>query len=130
MAEAVVRRRGTTTAIWVLRGFLALIFVFVGAVKFPGDPRSVWVHIFELIGFGQWFRIVTAIVECVGGVLLLVPRATPIAVLLLAPSMIGALLVHIFAVGVGRPTVVVLLLLAGVLLIGWNWRQSDPHRSP
>ena len=124
MVDAVVRRsRGTVAAVWALRGFLALVFVFVGAVKFPGDPRSAWVHIFGLIGFGQWFRVVTAIVECVGGLLLLVPAATPIAVALLAPSMIGALLVHIFVVGVGRPSVVVLVLLSGVLLVGWTWRR-------
>jgi putative oxidoreductase len=123
MVEAVLpRSRGWVALLWVLRGFLALAFLFVGAVKFPGDPRSVWVHIFDLIGFGQWFRVVTAIVECAGGLLLLVPRATPIAVGLLAPAMVGALLVHIFVVGVGRPSVAVLVLLSGVLLIAWSWR--------
>ena len=124
MAEAVVaRRRGAAAAVWLLRGFLALVFFYIGVIKFPGDSRP-WVRIFDMIGFGQWFRIVTAIVECVGGLLLLAPGATPIAVALLAPAMIGALLVHIFIVGVGPPSVVVLLLLSGVLLIGWNWRRS------
>jgi putative oxidoreductase len=125
MADAVLTRsRGSVVAIWLLRGFLALLFIFVGAIKFPGDPRSAWVHIFGLIGFGQWFRVATAIIECVGGVLLLVPRATPIAVALLAPTMVGALLVHIFVVGIGRPSVAVLVLLSGVLLIGWTWSKT------
>jgi uncharacterized membrane protein YphA (DoxX/SURF4 family) len=118
------RSRGAVVAIWALRLFLALVFIFVGAVKFPGDPRSGWVRIFGLIGFGQWFRVVTAIVECAGGLLLLVPAATPIAVGLLAPAMIGALLVHIFVVGVGRQSVAVLVLLSGVLLVGWSWRRQ------
>jgi uncharacterized membrane protein YphA (DoxX/SURF4 family) len=124
MAEAVVARsRGSIAAVWLLRGFLALVFFYIGMIKFPADSRP-WVRIFDQIGFGQWFRIVTAIVECAGGLLLLVPRATPIAVALLAPAMIGALLVHIFVVGIGPPSVVVLLLLSGVLMIGWSWRRS------
>ena len=124
MADAILTRsRGAGALIWLLRGLLALVFFFVGWRKFPGDPRSAWVHIFALIGLGQWFRMVTAVVECVGGLLLLIPRATPIAVALLVPTMIGALLVHIFVVGIGRPSVVVLILMSGVLFIGWSWRR-------
>jgi hypothetical protein len=86
MAEALLtRRRGARSVIWLLRGFLALVFVFVGAVKLPGGEGSPWVHIFGLIGFGQWFRIVT-----------------------------------------GRPSIVVLILLGGVLWIAWHWRRSSP----
>lgn len=127
MAEAAPkRRRGFTALIWGLRGFLALVFILVGWPKFSGDPLSLWVRIFDLIGFGQWFRVLTAVVECLGGVLLLVPRATPIAVALLVPTMIGALLVHIFVVGIGPQSAAAMVLMSGVLLIGWSWRRSRP----
>jgi putative oxidoreductase len=105
---------------WALRIPLALIFLFVGVIKFPANPGSPWVRIFDLIGFGQWFRYFTAVVETLAGVLLLVPRATPIAVFLVAASMIGAILVHIFVVGLGPPTVIVTLLLLAGLAIGWR----------
>jgi uncharacterized membrane protein YphA (DoxX/SURF4 family) len=110
--------------IWIPRILLAAFFIFFGVVKFPSDPRSLWVHIFELIGFGQWFRVVTAVVETVGGALLLVPRATPIAVVLLVPTMIGALLTHVFVVGIGRQSVLATVLMLGVLGVGWHYRRS------
>lgn len=59
---------------------------------------------------------------------MLIPPATPIAVVLLAPTMIGALLVHIFVVGIGPQSVVALVLLTGVLMVGWSWRRS--HERP
>lgn len=110
--------------IWIPRILLAVLFIFFGVVKLPSDPRSLWVHIFELIGFGQWFRVVTAVIETVGGMLLLVPRATPIAVALLVPTMIGALLTHVFVVGIGRQSVLASILMLGVLGIGWGYRKS------
>jgi len=63
MAETVVARgRAMAVLIWTLRVLLAVLFFYLGWIKFPADSRP-WVRIFELIGFGQWFRIVTAIVE-------------------------------------------------------------------
>ena len=43
----------------------------------------------------------------VGGMLMIVPSATLVSGLLLASAMVGALLVHIFVIGVGVQTVVV-----------------------
>jgi putative oxidoreductase len=112
-------------AIWTLRIILALAFLFFGLIKFPAGDGSLWVHIFNLIGIGQWFRYFTGAVEAVGGLMLLVPRATPIAVALLAPTMVGALLTHVLLVGLQPASVVVLILLAAVLVIGWNQRAEQ-----
>ena len=99
---------------------LAAVFVLVGSIKFPTGPGSPWVRIFDLIGFGQWFRYFTAAYEVLAGILLLVPRATPAASFMVVSSMIGAILVHIFVVGLGPPTIVVaLLMLAGM----WVYRR-------
>ena len=84
---------------WGLRIVLALAFTFFGLQKFPSG--TMWVRLFARIGVGQWFRYVTGVVEVVGGILLLVPRATIPAVGLLVCTMIGALLVHVFVVGLG-----------------------------
>lgn len=109
--------------IWPLRIVLALAFVFFGVVKFPSDPGSPWVHVFEMIGVGQWFRYCTGIIELAGGILLLVPRATYAAVVMLASAMVGALLTHIVLMGLQPASVVVVVLLLGVVTIGWRYRS-------
>lgn len=111
---------------WGLRLFLTLVFVYAGLEKFPSAPDAMWVKVFADIGFGQWFRYFTGIVEVVGGCLVLVPRATSIAVPLLACTMVGALVVHVMVVGTGPQTVAVSVLLAALLVI-WvlHRRQSS-----
>jgi putative oxidoreductase len=113
------RTRRLDAAVWVLRIALASIFIVVGFVKIPGSIHPMWVRLFARIGFGQWFRYVTALVEIVGGMLMLVPSATFVSVGLLASTMVGALLVHIFIIGVGLQTAVVLALLSGIIAVGW-----------
>ena len=117
-----VRSRERKIAEWGLRLFLALAFVFAGVQKFPSAPNAMWVRIYADIGLGQWFRYFTGIVEVLGGVLLLVLTATVVAVPLLVCTMVGALIVHVVVVGIGRPTVAVFILLAGLLAL-WTKRR-------
>ena len=123
MTAADRRARRLDAAVWGLRIALALIFIVVGFVKIPGSIHPMWVRLFERIGFGQWFRYVTALVEIVGGMLMLVPAATLVSVALLASAMVGALLVHIFIIGIGFQTVVVLALLSGVTAVMISQRR-------
>jgi putative oxidoreductase len=85
----------------------------------------MWVRLFARIGFGQWLRYATGIVEAGGGLLLLISQATVVAVPLLTCTMIGALLVHVFIVGVGPQSVAVAVLLVGVVAIGWRRRRRS-----
>ena len=117
MTAAERRARRLDTAVWMLRIVLALIFIVVGFVKIPGSIHPMWVRLFERIGFGQWFRYFTALTEIVGGMLMVLPSATWVATSLLAGTMVGALLVHIFVIGTGPQTVVVLALLAGIVAV-------------
>jgi uncharacterized membrane protein YphA (DoxX/SURF4 family) len=103
---------------WGLRLFLTLVFVYAGLEKFPSAPDAMWVKVFADIGFGQWFRYFTGVVEVVGGCLLLVPWATAIAVPLLVCTMVVAILVHLMVVGIGPQTVAVGVLIAA-LLVTW-----------
>lgn len=106
---------------WALRLFLALVFVAAGLDKFMGP---MWVRVFNDIGFGQWFRYFTGVVEVLGGVLLLVPRATPVAVPLLVCTMAGAILVHVTVVGIGPQTIAVSVLIAALLGLWLLARRS------
>ena len=104
-----------------MRVILALVFVAAGLDKFLG---AMWVRVFNDIGFGQWFRYVTGIVEVLGGCLLLVPRATVVAVPVLVCTMAGALLVHLTVVGVGPQTVAVGVLQAALVAVWLLHRRS------
>ena len=63
---------------WGLRLLVAAVFLYEGTDKF--GSRRLWIRLFADIGIGQWFRYATGIVEVVGGVLMLIPRATTMAV--------------------------------------------------
>ena len=124
MTIAERRARRIDAAVWILRVALASIFVIVGFVKIPGSIHPMWVRLFERIGFGQWFRYFTALMEIVGGMLMIVPSATMVSGLFLASTMVGALLVHISVIGVGVQTVVVGTLLSGISAVMWHHRGN------
>ena len=107
---------------WALRLFVAAVFVFEGADKF--GSRRLWIRLFADIGIGQWFRYATGIVEVVGGVLMLIPKATTMAVAMLACTMVGAFLAHVFVIGIGPQSVLVAFLLTLILTVGWRWRAA------
>jgi uncharacterized membrane protein len=124
MTAAERRARRLDAAVWILRITLASIFVVIGFVKIPGSMHPMWVRLFERIGLGQWFRYVTALVEIVGGMLMVIPSATPVSVALLASAMLGALLVHVFIIGIGFQTIVVLALLSGITAVKISDRRK------
>ena len=123
-APPVRRSKLLTTAIWIVRVLLFAVFLLQGLDKFGSRP--LWIQIFEQIGWGQWFRYFTGIVETAGAVAMLVPALTPVAVLLLGSAMVGALLTHVLVVGIGPATVTVAILLGLILVIGWSWRSARP----
>jgi putative oxidoreductase len=112
---------------WALRVFLALIFVAAGVDKFMGP---MWVKVFNDIGFGQWFRYFTGVIEVLGGLLLLIRPATIIAVPVLICTMLGAVLVHVTVVGIGFPTIAVSVLLAALLGLGLSYRRARARQIP
>jgi len=60
------------------------------------------VGLFNAIGIGQWFRYLTGTLEVVGAILLLIPRISGLAALMLAGIMICAVVTHVLIVG-GSP---------------------------
>ena len=103
---------------WALRLFVAAVFLFEGTDKF--GSRRLWIRLFTDIGIGQWFRSATGAIEIIGGILILIPRATKIAVAMLACTMVGAFLAHVFVIGVGPQSVIVAVLLTAILTVGWR----------
>jgi putative oxidoreductase len=101
--------------LWTLQIASAGMFLFVGTLKLAGGPDLV--SLFDAIGIGQWFRYLTGTIEVVSAVLLLVPTLAFYGALLLVPTMVGAVITHLFIVG-GSPLPATLFLLA-TATIAW-----------
>jgi len=96
------------------------VFLAAGGAKLAGVPMMV--GIFDQIGLGQWFRVVTGLVEAVGAIAPLVPATTAFAALLLAITMVFAVLTHLFVIG-GSPAPAATLLIVNAANV-WLRRDS------
>lgn len=125
------RRRILLTAI---RLFAAFAFLLAGGLKLIGIPMMV--SGFEHVGLGQWFRYATGAIEVGGALLLLTPRFAGAAALLLAATMVGAIVAHLTVVpGSPLPAAVLLVLCATIAwfhrvrtlaLLGWAPNRQVP----
>ena len=101
---------------WLLRSAVAGVFIWIGKGKF--QAHSEWVVIFDRIGFGQWFRYFTGIVQVCGGVLVLIPRTFVVGILMLMCSMAGAMAAWIFFLGVPLAAIIPGSIFVGLLFVG------------
>ena len=102
---------------WVRTSELVLgaIFITAGIVKASGI--AFMVELFTSLGFGQWLRYVTALVELTGGALLLSGRLQYLAALALAVIMVGATDASI--VVFDRSPIPPALTLLALLVVAW-----------
>lgn len=103
---------------------LAVLFIVAGTVKLAGHPFMV--ALFTDLGFGQWLRYVTGLVELTGGLSLLRGRRQYLAALALAVIMVGATDASI--VVFDRSPIPPLLTLIALLTIAWLRRPSNESR--
>jgi putative oxidoreductase len=99
---------------WTLQGIVAAAFLAAGFAKLAGVPFMV--DVFTQIGLGQWFRIVTGVVEVAGAVALLIPGLASIGALWLGGTMVGAVATHLFVLHTSPAPAVVLGLLNAVVV--------------
>ncbi len=107
---------------WVELG-LGALFVVAGLVKASGVPFLV--ELFTSLGFGQWLRFLTAVIEMTGGALLLTGRFQYLASLALAVVMVGATDASI--VVFDRSPVPPLLTLMALLVVAWMRHPSGAN---
>lgn len=108
----------------VIQGILGLGFIMFGLSKF----NSKMVEEFKRYRLPQWFRIITGIVELVGAGLLISgvwnANHAALGALILAGTMLGAILTHIVRVGdpVSKafPSIVLFFLTLIVLLLNFG----------
>ena len=118
------RSRAATAVLWAAQIATAAMFLFAGTLKLTGAPMMV--AMFGVIGIGQWFRYLTGSIEVVSAILLLIRSLALFGALLLIPTMVGAVLTHLFIVG-GSPAIPI-VLLALTIAIAWT-RRIQPRRS-
>jgi putative oxidoreductase len=109
---------------WVLCVLAAAEFLYAGGLKLVSAPIEV--NMFTAIGWGQWFRYFTAVLEVLGAIGLLIRRRSRGAALLLSLVMLGAITFHLTALrhtpGMNNPTTAIVTLV--VLLAIARLRRS------
>jgi uncharacterized membrane protein YphA (DoxX/SURF4 family) len=105
--------RVRTAGLWVLQLGAAGMFLMAGGSKLAGAPEMV--GLFDVIGMGQWFRYLTGAIEVGAALMLLVPPLAFYGAALLVPTMIGAIIAHLFILGGSVMPALVLLLAVGTV---------------
>ena len=127
VAVKVASGRVLNLTLWILQGFLAVVFIYSGASKL--SPHGMfWIELFARIGIGQWFRYFAGGLEVICAVLLLIPRTSAIAAALLACTMAGAILVHLFILRDGYAAVFPGLPLLILVAVAWKRRLASRRR--
>jgi uncharacterized membrane protein YphA (DoxX/SURF4 family) len=108
-----------------IRISVALVFLLTGVDKFLPSPE--WDQVFKAIGWGDWFRYFTGIVEMAGGLMFLLPATTAVGASLLVATMIGAMTFHIVVLRQPANILFPGAYLLGVLLAYHMLRSKEPH---
>jgi uncharacterized membrane protein YphA (DoxX/SURF4 family) len=108
---------------WILRVATAVLFVSLGRSKF--DPSSYWIKLFDQIGFGEWFRYTTGVLQIAGAILVLVPRTFLVGIALLGSTMAGAAAIWIVRLGSPGSAIIPAIVLAGLVGIGVHGARVD-----
>jgi uncharacterized membrane protein YphA (DoxX/SURF4 family) len=104
------RRIGT----WTLQAVVAAVFFAAGMAKLAGVPFEV--QSFAQIGLGQWFRIVTGMVQIVGAVALVYPGLAAIGGLWLGFNMFCAAVVCLVVLHTNPAPAIILALLNALIV--------------
>lgn len=112
--------RWETVLVWTAQLALAAMLLAGGTAMLMNDPRMI--EVFGTIGYGQGIRSVAGAVELGAGLALLHPATAIVGALLAAPTLLGAIGVHVFLLGDSPATATVLLLLASA--IAWVRRPQ------
>jgi len=99
---------------WTVQAIVAAAFLAAGSAKLAGVPFMV--DLFNQIGLGQWFRVVTGALEVTGAVALLIPGLASIGALWLGGTMVGAVATHLFVLHTSPVPAIVLGLLNTAIL--------------
>lgn len=84
--------------LWIVKFIVVIILVQTLFFKFTGAEESV--YIFTKLGIEPFGRIGSGIAELLASILILIPRTTLLGALLALGTMLGAIVSHLFVLGV------------------------------
>ncbi len=121
MTDAAPRK--SRIAIGVLRALLAVAFLAIGGAKLTGSLGTV--GSFAQLGWGQWFRYLTGLLDIAGALLLFAPAWTCYGALLLACT-IGTATVLSVLLPLHQNPLVPLVLTSLAATLAWLTRRRRP----
>jgi hypothetical protein len=116
------RTRTVTVTLWTAQILLAAFLLFASALpKLFAEANAI--DTFDKIGWGEWFRYFTGVVEAAGAIGLVIPRLAGAAATALIGLMVGAALTQILVL---EPVWSLLPVAYGVIFawIGWTRRAE------
>jgi uncharacterized membrane protein YphA (DoxX/SURF4 family) len=119
-----------TAFIWIIKLIAVIILVQTLFFKFTGAEESV--YIFTKLGIEPFGRIGSGVVELIASVLILIPRTTLLGALLAMGTMMGALMSHLFVLGIevqndgGTLFALGLITLICCLILVYNQKNKIP----
>ena len=127
--------KAQTIITWAIRIIAAVILLQTLFFKFTGAEESK--YIFTKLGAEPWGRIGSGIVELIAAVLILIPATTWMGALLGLGTMAGAILSHLFILGIsvknsdgtedgGQLFIYALIVFIACAYLVWINRKSVP----
>jgi len=117
------RGRAGNIILWVLQVLLAVFFGFAALSMLTGQQAAV--DQFTQIGFGQWFRYLTGVLELVGAIGLLIPALSGLAALGLIGVMVGAAIIHLTVLPPATLALAPVTMIVVLGLIVWGrWPRT------
>ncbi len=110
-----MKSRTINFIVWPIRVLLAAGFLLAGISKVTGNPAIF--EMFQSWGYSAWFCYLIGGMELLGALLLVIPKTTYYASVVLFLIMIGALITHVIhdpLAQVIRPGIFMLLLGANI----------------
>jgi putative oxidoreductase len=83
----------------------------------PKDMPENMMKVVEAFGSIVWLMPLIAVVEMIGGVLIIIPKYRALGAVMIFPIMIGILLTHIFNAPSGLPIAVILFAILAWIMI-------------
>ena len=108
--------------ILAIKILVSVAFLGAGLSKLAGVEMMVTTY--EEIGFGQWFRYLTGVIEVGSVILLWLGSKQVFGAVLLVCTMLGAVLTHYFILGPSAVPAIVLGLLSAYILYYYRGQLS------
>lgn len=94
---------------------IVVAFILIQSVYFKLTAQTVSVELFSILGVESWGRITLGIVELITGILILISPTVFIGAILATLIGLGAILTHLFFIGINFDGDITLFLMAIVV---------------